>query len=236
MPLLLALDASLARCSAALVTEAGEVVREAVLDIAQGQPARLPELAAEALGGARPDAVAVVVGPGSFTGIRTALALGRGIALASGIPCLGVTTGEALAAALPGEARVWAVLDNRRGGLFLERLEGCVPLAAPVALRWEELPVPEAGVCLTGDAAEEAARRLEGAALAALTHPAPAAWPVAGSGDPAATHPAPGQVVRLSGLRLPQARDAARAALGRQRAGMPPRDARPLYVEPPAVR
>ena len=47
------------------------------------------------------DAVAAVVGPGGFTGIRAALALAEGIGLGAGIPVIGVTTGEALAAAVP---------------------------------------------------------------------------------------------------------------------------------------
>ena len=47
------------------------------------------------------DLVAVTVGPGSFTGIRAALALAHGLALAAGVPVIGVTVGEALADALP---------------------------------------------------------------------------------------------------------------------------------------
>ncbi len=211
MPVLLALDASLARCSAALLAADGALLGAREVDVAQGQPARLPELAAEVFAlaaGAELLAVAAVVGPGSFTGIRTALALARGMALAAGCPCLGVTTGEALAAGLPDAEEVWAVLDTRRGGFFLERLRGGAPLGPPVSLAPADLPAPEGLATLAGDAAPLAAERLA----------------------------ARGFAPALSELRLPRARDAGRAALRRLRGGLPPLPARPLYVEPPAVR
>src|SRR5688572_13110108 len=43
------------------------------------------------------DAVAFGAGPGSFTGLRIACGLAQGLALARGIPVLGVSTFEALA-------------------------------------------------------------------------------------------------------------------------------------------
>ena len=127
---ILAIDASLSRCSVALLGD-GRLLAQRVRDGDRGHAAALPPMAAAVLeeAGLRAtdlDAVAAVVGPGGFTGLRAALALAHGIALGAGLPVIGVTTGEALAAALPPEDRaggraVWAAVDNRRGRVVLER-------------------------------------------------------------------------------------------------------------------
>ena len=57
-------------------------------------------------------AVAFGAGPGSFTGLRIACGLAQGIALARGLPVLGVSTLEAIAEE-SGAARVVACLDAR---------------------------------------------------------------------------------------------------------------------------
>lgn len=71
--------------------------------MARGQDARLPGLTQKLLAHAdlsleAIDRFAVITGPGSFTGIRVGVAFARGLALATGKPCLGITT---LEAALP---------------------------------------------------------------------------------------------------------------------------------------
>jgi len=205
---LLALDGALARASAAL-WDNGAVLAEARRDGARGQPAALPALAAEVLpaaGQTVPDAVAVAVGPGGFTGLRAAIALARGLAEGWGIRCLGVTTGEALAAALPpwqAEGRaIWSVTVAGRGGLVLEVLG-----KAPVLLDEATLPSPSGPVVLVGDAAQLAAARLR----------------------------ARGADVLLSDSRLPLA-SAVAVAAGRTLAAGTAREAAPLYAEPLALR
>jgi len=67
------------------------------------------------------DGIAATIGPGSFTGIRTALATARALGLALKIPVWGITTTETLsaAAAQPGRATI-AVIDAKRDELYLQ--------------------------------------------------------------------------------------------------------------------
>lgn len=66
-------------------------------------------------------AVAVAVGPGSFTGVRVALATARGIGLALDIPVYGVTNFEAAAYGL--DRAVTVVLDSKRGDYFTQSFD-----------------------------------------------------------------------------------------------------------------
>ncbi|GAB5378365.1 MAG: tRNA (adenosine(37)-N6)-threonylcarbamoyltransferase complex dimerization subunit type 1 TsaB [Acuticoccus sp.] len=126
----LCLDTALARCQAAVI-EAG-TVRGAAHSEAKGAAEAIAAhaeaaLAAAGLGFGDLTGVAVTVGPGSFTGVRVGIAYAKGLALARGIPAVGVPTLEVLArqAGLPA----LGVVDARHGavfaGLYLE--EGAPP-------------------------------------------------------------------------------------------------------------
>jgi tRNA threonylcarbamoyladenosine biosynthesis protein TsaB len=210
---LLAVDGSLARASVALWAD-GVVLAARAQAGARIQPTALPPMAAALLEQAGLlDAIAVVVGPGSFTGLRSAIALAEGIALGLGIPVIGVTTGEALAAALPAPLRasreVWSAVDTRRGRVALERIApGGWAAGPPVVLEERDLPRPAGPVAVVGDAAPLVAARLLARDLDAM----------------------------LTDSRLPDAGAAAAVAALRLAGAIPPRDAAPLYQEPPAVR
>lgn len=167
--MILTLDAALSGCSAGVVGVSG-VLAERRAAGARGQVAALPAMAQAVLAqaGIAPTQltmVAVTIGPGSFTGIRAALSLAHGIALAAGVPVVGVTVGEALAVADNGRAQ-WVAVDTRRGRVFLDR-EGHV---ATVAL--EALPDPAGPVSVAGDAAIAVASRLAARGADVLLLPA----------------------------------------------------------------
>jgi tRNA threonylcarbamoyladenosine biosynthesis protein TsaB len=100
-----------------------------------------------------PAAVAVDVGPGSFTGLRAAASLGQGLAQGWAVPCVGVATAEALAAmagAVSGRA-LWVAIAARPGHLHLIRGANASVLA------FADLPRPEGPIAVAGDAAPIAA-------------------------------------------------------------------------------
>jgi tRNA threonylcarbamoyladenosine biosynthesis protein TsaB len=68
------------------------------------------------------DAIAFGAGPGSFTGLRIACGLAQGLALARGVPLLGVSSLEAIAED-SGATRVVACLDARMREVYYAALE-----------------------------------------------------------------------------------------------------------------
>jgi tRNA threonylcarbamoyladenosine biosynthesis protein TsaB len=73
------------------------------------------------------DALAVGIGPGSFTGVRMGLAEARALALSLDLPVAGVSTLAALAAGAPDAL---PLIDAKRRELFLERDGEIVALPA----------------------------------------------------------------------------------------------------------
>lgn len=111
------------------------------------------------------DAVAVAVGPGSFTGIRLGIGFAKGITFARGIPLVGIGTLDGLAeVAGHGEVPLAACLDARNGEVYLafygaapagtrrSRLEDVVALSPAIAAAQIEERLPAGGL-VVGDAA-----------------------------------------------------------------------------------
>jgi tRNA threonylcarbamoyladenosine biosynthesis protein TsaB len=127
-PLVVGFDTATAD-TAACAWRDGEALYESQLGLsAAGRPRHATDLlgeveaAAAAAGGWREvDRIAVGLGPGSFTGLRIAIATARGLAAATGLPVRGVCTLDAIGAAIGesgAEGQRLAVLDGFRGEVF----------------------------------------------------------------------------------------------------------------------
>ncbi len=107
------------------------------------------------------DFMALNLGPGSFTGLRIGLASAKGLCFADDIPCIGVSTLESLAYALPVEGNVLCALDARRREVYaagFRRTSGGVlrlseDKAAPVEALRPVLEQMEGPIYLMGDGA-----------------------------------------------------------------------------------
>jgi tRNA threonylcarbamoyl adenosine modification protein YeaZ len=75
-------------------------------------------------------AVACTIGPGSFTGIRVALAAARGICFAAKVKGLGFTTLAVLASAAGGEKKILAALNAGKGEYYYQLFKNS-PLGEP---------------------------------------------------------------------------------------------------------
>ncbi|WP_102945345.1 tRNA (adenosine(37)-N6)-threonylcarbamoyltransferase complex dimerization subunit type 1 TsaB [Stenotrophomonas sp. VV52] len=152
---LLAFETATEACSVALYVE-GQV-RER-FEVAPRRHAELSlpwaeQLLAEAgIARSQLDAIALGRGPGAFTGVRLAIAIAQGIALALDRPLLPVSTLQVLALRAPTEAtHVLSSIDARMGEVYVARqvrvdgqwqLQGeeqvCAPeaVALPDGSRW----------------------------------------------------------------------------------------------------
>jgi tRNA threonylcarbamoyladenosine biosynthesis protein TsaB len=155
----------------------------------------------------------VGVGPGSFTGVRIAVATAKGIAIATGAELVGVTALDAVAFGIDAreDEAVASILDAMKGELFLQVRVGGALVIAPEHL-----------------AIASAASRLASVACARMF--------VAGeSGEGIDASALPFEIVRRSA----PPNDAPRAvSVGRLAIGRPPDDAdavEPMYVRAPDI-
>ena len=213
---LLAIETATEACSVALLCG------DALIDRSELAPRRhaelvLPmaeELLAEA-GIARKqlDAIAVGQGPGAFTGVRLAISVAQGLALALDIPVVPVSSLAALAMQAPKNgAAILATIDARReevyAGAFRFDPDGLAePLGLEHVLPASDLILPQAegwNVLGTGWSAHGGAIRER--------LPSPPLW--------------------ADGDRYPQACDVARLAapLFTAGKGVPPEQALPVYL------
>ncbi|MCA1653323.1 MAG: tRNA (adenosine(37)-N6)-threonylcarbamoyltransferase complex dimerization subunit type 1 TsaB [Sphingomicrobium sp.] len=142
---MLALDCSTAACTAALFDDGGALLGACDEVIGRGHAERLVPMIGELLGGLPPTSVLVGIGPGSFTGLRVALAAAHGMAIGWGADLHGMPSLALLAASAPGDGRVAAAIAGGHGELFVQSFnrlpfapesdpENMSPAAAAMAL------------------------------------------------------------------------------------------------------
>ena len=213
---LLAIETATEACSVALVHGETVIARtelaprrhaERVLPMAD-------ELLAEAgIGKHALDVIAVGRGPGAFTGVRLAVSLAQGMAMALGLPVVTVSSLAALALEAPeDDAAILAVIDARMGEIYA----ACYQRDGNGGL----LALDEERVC-TADT---------------LVLPQAAAWQVVGTGWATYEDTLRGRLnsapVSANGACFPQARHVATLAVSEFKAGRAhaPELALPVYL------
>lgn len=161
---ILAIDAATARCSVAIALPDRILAAESA-ETERGQATILVPMVARVVAAAglrwtEMGAIAATVGPGSFTGLRVALATAEGLSLAANLPTIPVSTFAALAAAAAGQGLgpCLVAIDSRRGDIYAAYDP---PRGMGGVYRGDELPAllpsGEAPVTVIGDAAAAAA-------------------------------------------------------------------------------
>ncbi len=186
---ILALDTATRACSVALWQD-GKIRRHRLRMMDRGHSEALMPMVVEIMGNVDfgdLDLLAVTTGPGAFTGLRIGLAAARGMALAAGVPCAGVTTLEAVAHAVPRSERtapaVLVILESKRTDVFAQVFDpSLVPLTEPQAVAPEGvaslLPLPPPGgpsaIVVAGDAQARVLPVLAEAGFEPMSSSAPA--------------------------------------------------------------
>lgn len=163
---ILAIDTAASLCAACVYDETAQAEQgRAVVDLGKGHAEHVMAVIDEALEKAGLDygalnAIAVSVGPGSFTGVRVGVAAARGLALALKIPAVGINVLEGLAVetrdVFPGRSvlavtgqrpeQLFAAAFDADGGLLIE--SAALPASELAAWAGKNVPV------LCGNAAQ----------------------------------------------------------------------------------
>jgi tRNA threonylcarbamoyl adenosine modification protein YeaZ len=173
--MILAIDSASAACTAALLTLDGEVVAQCHEDIGRGHAERLMPMIAELIGAQIPAQILVGVGPGSFTGLRVAIAAAHGMAIGWSVPLFGFDSLALVAASAPGSGPVGVAMLGGHGQWFVAQYDrpGYAPMEPISSRRPDDAARSVTAPLVVGSAAAALVeRRGHGEALATLPHAA----------------------------------------------------------------
>ena len=122
--MLLAFDTSTAACTAALFDGDGACVGRADETIGRGHAERLVPMIAELMDGRTAARILVGIGPGSFTGIRVAIAAAHGLAIGWDSELVGFSSLALLAAGVEKCEPLAAAVVGGHGELFVQQFDG----------------------------------------------------------------------------------------------------------------
>ncbi len=173
---ILALESTMAACSAAIATQDGDILAQRFEEMTRGQSERLIPMAEAVLAEASVDSstlslIAVTCGPGAFTGVRLCLAAARGFGLALGVPVGALPTTEILAATQPaGPGALLVAIDSKRGDFFIQYVGEDGHAEAPTAATAVDIATlgrdrSNGGLRVAGDATETVLKILKDAGV-----------------------------------------------------------------------
>jgi tRNA threonylcarbamoyladenosine biosynthesis protein TsaB len=119
--MILALDTSSAACTAALFDADGSCMDRRDELIGRGHSERLVPMIGEMLEGREPREILVGVGPGSFTGIRVAIAAAQGLAIGWQARLAGMSSLALIAAGASLDEDAAAAVLGGHGELFVQQ-------------------------------------------------------------------------------------------------------------------
>jgi tRNA threonylcarbamoyl adenosine modification protein YeaZ len=121
--MILAFDTSSAACTAALFDGSGACIARKDELIGRGHSERLVPMIAELLDGRSADRILVGVGPGSFTGIRVAIAAAHGMAIGWDAPLAGMSSLALIASSAEHEGDIAVAVMGGHGELFVQEFD-----------------------------------------------------------------------------------------------------------------
>lgn len=146
MALILCLETATHLCSVALCRDGAAVAARDLLSTGYTHAEKLNVFVDEVLKEAgvamhELDAVAVGIGPGSFTGLRIGLSAAKGFCHPLGIPIIGIGTLDTLCEAAQEKAdlqgvRLWPMIDARRMEVFTRETSGNGVAAVVLSNEW----------------------------------------------------------------------------------------------------